>query len=108
MKSSLLLSILFLSLSSYAVQDGTYNCGNRADLFEITYKIKTLNVNGIDLPHLDITKNYYKKPTEPNSVDKTYQIKGVATVFTNEEGRETLVLGNIAVDLTAGRITCNK
>lgn len=106
MKLSLLLSVLFFTLSSYAIQDGTYTCGSRANFFDITYKVKTLSVEGIDLPHLEITKNYYKKPTDPKSADKTYLIKGIANVFTNEDGVETLVLGNIAVELTAGRITC--
>lgn len=108
MKLTLILTTLLLSLSSYAFQDGTYTCGSRANFFEATYKIKTLSVDGIALPHLDIINNYYKKPTDPDSKESSYQIKGIATVFTNNEGRETLVLGNVTIDLTEGRITCKQ
>ncbi len=97
------------SLSSYAYQDGEYTCGNRDKFFEITYKITTLNLNGSSLPMLNITKKYYKNPAEPNSVEKTYHIDGMATVYSDESGQETLTLGNIAVDVSnGGRPSCIK
>lgn len=106
MKLSIFLTAILLSFSSYAFQDGTYTCGSRADFFEVTYKVKSLNVDSTQLPYFEVTMNHFKKPTDPASKDRSYQISGIATVFTNDEGQETLVLGNITVDLTAGRITC--
>ena len=106
MKSILVAATLLLSFSAFSFQDGTYTCGNRADFFEAVYKVTTLTVEGTQLPHFEITKNYFKSPTNPDSKDHSFKISGIATVFTNNEGVETLVLGNIMVDLTAGRITC--
>lgn len=104
---SLLLSVLTLaSVSASAYQDGVYHCGSKANYLEFTYKISTVTSNGISIPHLDITKKYYKKPTDPNSSDKTYQIQGLATVFKTDAGDETLVLGNITIDTTTGRPSC--
>lgn len=106
MNFTLLFTVLFLSLTSFAFEDGTYTCGSRTDFFEVTYKVKTLTVDGISLPHLDITKSFYKQPTDPTSKDRTFNIKGIATLFINDEGQEGLGLGNVIVDLTAGRIVC--
>lgn len=107
MKTVLAIGLLFSSLS-FAYEDGTYHCGKRENLFESTYTIKTLTVDGISLPHLNITKTYYRNPENPNSQDKTYNIKGVATVFTDENGKETLALGSLTIDLEAGRVNCKK
>lgn len=106
MKSILAAATLLLSISAFSFQDGTYTCGSRADFFEAVYKVTTLNVQGTQLPHFEITKTYFKNPTDAASRDHSYKISGIATVFTNNEGVETLVLGNTMVDLTAGRITC--
>lgn len=106
MKSLLLSALTLASVSASAYQDGTYNCGSKANYLEYTYKITTVTSNGVALPHLDITKKYYKKPTDPNSVDKTYFIQGLATVFKTDAGDETLVLGNMTVDTTTGRPSC--
>lgn len=106
MKSLLIAATLLLSVSALAFQEGTYTCGSRADSFEAIYKVTALTIEGTALPHLEITKNYFKSPTDPASKDHSFKISGIATVFTNNEGVETLVLGNTMVDLTAGRITC--
>ena len=106
MKFMLVAATLLLSISAFSFQDGTYTCGSRADFFEAIYKVTTLTVEGTQLPHFEITKNYFKSPTDPASKDHSFKISGIATVFTNNEGVETLVLGNVMVDLTAGRITC--
>lgn len=108
MKLALFSSALLLSISTFAFQDGTYKCGSRENFFEATYKVTTLTVNGVKLPHFDITKNYYANPADTATKDRTFQISGIATVFNNDEGQETLILGNIMVDLTAGRITCKQ
>lgn len=105
----LALSFIFSSIAANAYQDGEYTCGNRDKFFEITYKIKTATIDGATLPLLDITKKYYKNPADPNSVEKTYHIKGVATAFSDETGAETLTLGSIAVDVSNnGRPSCIK
>lgn len=108
MKTLLIAATLLLSATAFSFQDGTYTCGSRADFFEAIYKVTTLTIEGTQLPHFEITKNYFKKPTDPASKDRSFKISGIATVFTNEDSVETLVLGNIMVDLTAGRITCKK
>ncbi|MEQ1722822.1 MAG: hypothetical protein ABL930_06570 [Pseudobdellovibrio sp.] len=108
MKSlALFLTTALVSFSAQAYQDGTYVCGSQASSLEFTYKISTITVGGVALPHLDITKKYFKKPTDPNSVDKTYQIQGFATVYKTDAGNETLVIGNITLDTTTGRVNCS-
>jgi|GEM_PF-3278253 len=105
---SILVSLL-LSLCSYsalAFDEGTYTCGSRADFHEAIYKITTLTVNGVSLPYLEITNNYYKKPTDPNSKNHTYQAKGIANHFIDDEVSEFLILGHFTLKLTNGKIIC--
>lgn len=108
MKFIIFFTALFGTMSSYAFQDGTYTCGSRADFLEVIYKVKTLTIENTELPHFEITKKHYQKPNDPNSKDRIYKISGVATVYTDDAGQETLGLGNITVDLTQGRIICQK
>jgi hypothetical protein len=108
MKSlALFLGAALVSFSAQAYQDGTYVCGSPVSSLELTYKISTVSLNGVSVPHLDITKKYYKKPSDPNSVDKTYQIQGFATVYKTDSATETLVIGNITLDTSSGRVNCN-
>lgn len=102
-------SFLFVSLNIWAYQDGEYTCGNRDKFYETTYKVTTLKADGKHLPYLEITKKFFKNPAQPDSADKTYYIKGFATLFTTDLGQETLTIGSIALDLAEnGRPSCLK
>lgn len=105
MKSFLaLLASLTLSVSALAFTDGEYTCGTKTDKFQTTYKITTLDMNGLNLPHLEVTSIQRLQ----DSPEKTYNIKGIATQFNNDQGEEILVLGNITLGLTGGRPGCVK
>lgn len=101
MKSILSLITLTLGLSAQAYQTGTYECGN--DKFNFKYTIKTLGTGETTVPYLDVVKTFKATDTAP---EKTYNIRGAATHFTNDEGSEILVLGNITLELTNGRPGC--
>lgn len=101
MKSIISLIALTLGLSAQAYQTGTYECGN--DKFNFKYTIKTLGTGDVTVPHLDVEKTYKATDSTP---EKNYRIRGVATHFTNDEGKEVLVLGNITLELTNGRPSC--
>jgi hypothetical protein len=105
MKSlALFLAAALVSFSAQAYQDGTYICSSPT--LQLTYKISTVNLNGVSVPHLDITKKYFKNTTDPTSVNKTYKIQGFATVYKTDTGTETLAIGNMALDTTSGRVSC--
>lgn len=108
MKLFITITALLFSIAAFAVEDGTYTCGSRADLHEATYKVKTLNLDGVQIYHLDITRHMYKNPNLPNSEDRMYKINGVANQFTDDKGTEVLVLANLTLNLENGRISCKK
>lgn len=95
MKISILATGLMISSFAFAFQPGEYNCGNSENQY--SYKIKSLDLNGTSVPYLEV-----------NSAEagKTHTIKGIATQFTNSEGYDVLVLGNVTLELHAGRPTC--
>ena len=99
---------LLISASSFAaVQDGTYTCVSDNNRSQATYKIATLNVSGIALTVLELTRTI--TISEDNVVkSETYTAKGVATLFSNGLGEEVLALGSYRVELTAGRPSCVK
>lgn len=107
MKTAITIAALLLTTNVYAFEEGTYNCGSREKRYEATYTVKTINVDGIKLPHLDVTKTYYKNPEDQNSKDRTYNIQGIANRYTDDTGSEVLVMGNMTLELEAGRINCN-
>jgi len=99
----ILTTALLFSLSSWAFVDGEYTCGSRAEEFLYTYKITTLTINGVDLPYLEVTNTIFSQDGTP---DKTHTVKGFPTHLTNSAGEEMLLLGNVNLNLTAGRPSC--
>lgn len=108
MKLLLLLTTFLVSVSGFAYEDGTYNCGNRENFQVNIYKVKTLTIDGIQLPHLEVTRHFYKNPNDPKSEDRTYHIQGIANHYTADNDHEVLMLGNMTIELESGRIDCNK
>ena len=95
---SVAIALFLFSFSAYAFQDGEYICGgNSTDQTTYSYKIKSLNVSGTSLPYLEVTTT---------SPEESHSIKGIATQFTNTAGSEILVLGNVTLELKAGRPGC--
>jgi hypothetical protein len=101
MKSILSTAILVFGLSASAYQTGTYECGN--EKFNFKYVIKTIDAGNVTTPHLDVTKTFKATDSTP---EKTYRLRGIPTHFTNDEGKEILVLGNTTLELTNGRPSC--
>lgn len=108
MKLSALLTTILVSVSGFAFQDGTYNCGSRENFQENIYKVKTLTIDGIQLPHLDVTRHFYKDPNDPKSEDRTYHVQGIANHYTDNNTHEVLMLGNMTIELESGKINCKK
>lgn len=102
MKSTIaFLSTALIALSAQAYKDGTYTCvssgaGNTGTT-TITYKVNTVTVSGLEMAHLEVTTD---------TPEKEYNVKGIATVFSDNSGKETLRLGALTVELTKGRPGC--
>ena len=102
MKAALVLVTgLFVSLSSFAVQEGVFHCASKDSSAQITYKISTLSAGAVSVPVLEITSTLVT-----DGASQTFNVKGIATLFTNDKGAETLTLGNHVIELTAGRPSC--
>ena len=101
MKSIITTAVVLFGLSANAYEPGTYVC--RSEKLNFTFVIKTIDVGNVTTPYLDVTKTFKATDTTP---EKTYRIRGIPTHFTNDEGKEVLVLGNINLELTNGRPSC--
>ena len=108
MKSALLfIAFVMGSLASQAaIKDGVYSCHSPKGLVDITYKFKTVAVDGIEMPYLDVTQYFHKNPEDPNSQEHVYTVKGFATQFGDEQGGERLALAALTIELKSGRPAC--
>jgi hypothetical protein len=104
MKATLaLLTSLLISVSTFAVQDGTYQCATEDNKTVIVYKLATLTTGGLSVPVVEITRT-----VTTDEGTKNYTIKGAATLVSNDKGEEKLSIGSYLVELTAGRPSCVK
>ncbi len=106
----LFFATVLLSLSARAFTTGEFHCtsGDDNNSLSITYKIKSLNVNNVELPYLDISKTYHKNPADPGSKDIVYVVQGIATRFLSSNGKEQLALAGSIIELTEGKPSCTK
>jgi hypothetical protein len=109
MKSAIaFLSMALLTLSAQAYKEGTYNCRSTNGQYESVFKITTLNLNGVALPYLEVSRISHKIADEPNSQETAYYIKGIANHFSDGTGSESLAIAAVTVQLEAGRPACVK
>lgn len=102
MKSVFALVIgLLVSVSSYAVQDGTYHCATKDNKSQMTFKIGTLTANDLSVTVLEVTRTMTVDDKTVTNV-----AKGVASHYVTTDGKEYLTLGNQLIELTAGRPSC--
>ena len=100
-----LVSGLLVSASVFAVQDGIYECATADGKIAAVYKFQTLTVGALSVPVVEITRVF---SNDDKTTTTNYTAKGVANIFSDNKGSEKLVIGNITVELTAGRPSCVK
>lgn len=107
MKSALVLALgLFIGSNTFAaVTDGEYTCSSKNDKIQFVFNLKTVTTDGVALPFVEVTKTYFADGNEPT---RTYKVKGIATSFIDDQGVESLSLGNMMITLTQGRPSCAK
>ena len=106
-------AIAFISLISFsaaAYKDGTYNCKNRsAKLPDNVYKIQTLNVGGVSIPHVEVTLYFFSVPRDENSTIVDAHLKGLATVSSSAKDTETLQVAALNLSFEGDTFTnCRK
>ncbi len=103
----LTLALFLLSPSAFAnYVDGTYSCKNpNKDLPDNVYRIQTIQVGGINLPTVDISR-FYKKGNETDTIF----IKGIASLHTTTSTKTTsLRLGSVVLEFVDGDfVNCKK
>lgn len=105
MKSILALALILFSLNAFAYKDGTYTCKNGQGLPSNVYVIKTVDVGGVQLPYLELTRHFHKN-LDPNAPVVTVHSKGFAMV-SSIDGNDTLMLGSLRYEFEGDRlITC--
>lgn len=79
MRNVLLASVVLLGASAAtAFPTGTIQCLNREGLPNNVYKIQNLDVDGVAIPHVEITR-YYKGGTEAAPTVDEVKIMGLAS-----------------------------
>ena len=95
---TILLALAFVSPSAFAYTTGDYTCKSKN--LDSTYSVSDLNVTGVELPYVVITRNFAEGTSAV--------IKGIATVSqTNNE--EILTVGAAKLAFVNGSIPgCTK
>lgn len=96
--SSLVLTS-FLGFSAHAWPERKFECKNIESLPANTYDFKKVNLAGIDMAYVTVTR-HYKGPLENGVVTtRTSTVKGLATESTNGDS-EILILGSLRFEFT--------
>ncbi|MGZ3726943.1 MAG: hypothetical protein ACXWQQ_14155 [Pseudobdellovibrio sp.] len=104
MKSALVLALALIGSTSFAsLVSGQYHCATADNSYQITYKITNVTTGGVEIPYVDVTQVYAADGTTPA---RTFNLKGVANLATDENGQQRLMIGNLNVSLTNGRPSC--
>lgn len=91
-----------LAVSAHAYQDGTYRCKNTQGLPDNVYKISTISVGGEDgplLPFIEATRHF----RNGSGVIVQSKIKGLATLLSMADDKDTLMLGTIRLEFHGDR-----
>lgn len=110
MKKFITLSLITLAAASaHAWPERKFECKNVADLPANIYDFKKVNVGGIDMAYVTVTR-YYKGPMENGVVTtRSSSVKGLATESMNSEGSEILILGALRFEFTNDELyNCSK
>ncbi|MBX3019089.1 MAG: hypothetical protein KF767_14470 [Bdellovibrionaceae bacterium] len=101
MKKLITLTLISLAAASaHAWPERKFECKNVADLPNNVYEFKKLNVDGVDMAYVTVTR-YYKGPMENGVVTtRSSSVKGLATESANSEGSEILMLGSLRFEFT--------
>lgn len=102
MKSILALALTLFSVSAFAYKDGTYTCKNSQGLPSNVYVIKTLDVGGVQLPYLELTRHFHKN-LDPNAPVQTIFTKGFAMV-SSLEGNDILMIGALRIEFEGDQL----
>ena len=90
---------LLFGLPCFAYQDGVYKCpGFDSKLPADIYEIKTINVGGVALPYVNVTRAIQME--SKTSVNK---FQGIAHVMMMD-GEESLLLGNMELQFKNGKM----
>lgn len=89
MRNMLVASVLTMASSvAMAYPTGTIQCPNREGLPNNVYKIQNLRVDGVEIPHVEITR-FYKGGTENAPAVEEVKIVGLASYA--KSGRSELL-----------------
>lgn len=95
------LSLIASPLAAQAYTDGEYACSTTN--VDYNYTVKTLDLSGTSVPHLEITKVVKNAAGEQT----VYTNKGFAHHSTNGQSRkEYMALGSILVEFKDGKPAC--
>ncbi len=96
----LTLAVLLATPSAYAYDAGTFTCPGKGQLPPNVYLIKKLELGGVTLPYLEVTRHFLSNGSgEP----QTSTMKGIATE-TSLRGKTTLILEALTLELTEGNL----
>lgn len=109
MKKGILVLMSLITLKAFAFNDGTFECANQEGVPANIYVIKTLSLNGAQVPYVEMNRFYRATMNNENQIVES-KIKGIATVAkTSYEASEYLILGTLQLEIKDGQITgCQK
>lgn len=100
MGKAILLGLLFSASNALAYPTGTISCRNLEGLPNNTYKIQDIDVNGVTLPYVEVTR-YYKGGDANAPTIEEAKIVGIAT-FSKGRGTENLMLAALRLEFVNG------
>jgi len=102
MKLALALALSLFSVSAFAYKDGTYTCKNGQGLPANVYVVKTIEVGGVQLPYLELTRHFHKQ-LDPSQPVQTVHTKGLA-MLSSVDGKDVLLIGALRYEFEGDRL----
>ena len=100
MRALLFVSLLAMSMTASAFEAGTFTCPGRGHLPANTYIVKKVNVGGMELPYLELTRHFVGGS---NGEVDTNVIKGFASEATLR-GKTTLMIAAVSLEIVDGKL----
>lgn len=97
------LVLLFSASNAWAYPTGTFSCRNLEGLPNNTYKIQQIDLGGVTVPHVEVTR-YYKTGSETPPVIEEVKITGIATVSKNSSS-ENLMIASLRLEFVNGALS---
>lgn len=101
---------LLMSTAAFAFDVGSYACKNEAGVPDDIYKIRAVTVQGIgeELPFIEATRHFRSNRSDPNSVIKIANIRGIASLVVSDDFT-SMTVGAIRLEFINGKLgTCQK